>query len=82
MATETKAKKVAPLSETANEILEVLKGATEPMTLAQIKTLVPTANSAHLTGLRNRELVSGTEVEVEVVKVSKAKVLQYSIKGE
>jgi len=81
MAKET-VKKVAPLSETSNEILEVLKASETPMTLAQIKELVPNANPAHLTALRTRNLVEGEQIEVEVVKTTKAKVLQYTAKGE
>jgi hypothetical protein len=81
MAKET-VKKPAPLSDTATEILEVLRTAETPLTLAQIKVLVPSANSAHLTALRTRGLVIGDEVEVEVVKTTKTKVLQYVIKGE
>jgi hypothetical protein len=80
MAKET-VKKVAPLSETSNEILEVLKASETPMTLAQIKELVPNANSAHLTALRTRNLVEGEQVEIEVVKTTKAKVLQYTVRG-
>ena len=81
MAKDT-VKKVAPLSETSNEILTVLKGSETPMTLAQIKVVVPSANSAHLTALRTRNLVEGEEIEVEVVKTTKTKVLQYTVRGE
>jgi uncharacterized membrane protein len=81
MAKET-AKKVAPLSDTSNEILEVLRASDVPMTLAQIKVLVPSANPANLTALRTRNLVEGEQVEIEVVKTTKAKVLQYTVKGE
>jgi hypothetical protein len=77
MSKET-VKKVAPLSDTANEILDVLKANDKPLTLAQIKEFVPSANPAHLTALRTRELVVGETVEVDVVKTTKAKVLQYS----
>jgi DNA-binding transcriptional ArsR family regulator len=81
MSKET-VKKVAPLSDTANEILDVLKASETPLTLAQIKEVVPSANSAHLTALRTRGLVEGEQVEIEVVKTTKAKVLQYVAKGE
>ena len=73
------AKKVAALSATAVEILEVLKSAEKPMTLAEIKEVVPTANSAHLTALRNRSKVGAVEVEKEIVTVSKRKVLEYNV---
>jgi hypothetical protein len=77
MSKET-VKKVAPLSETATEILEVLKASETPLTLAQIKTVVSGANPAHLVALRSRGLVNSEQVEVEVVKTTKAKVLQYN----
>jgi hypothetical protein len=75
-------KKAAPLSETSLEILEVLKANETPMTLAEIKVTVPKANSAHLVALRTRNLVASEQVEIEVVKTSKVKVLQYAVKGE
>jgi DNA-binding transcriptional ArsR family regulator len=74
--------KVNPLSPKATEILDFLKSATEPMTLAEIKEKVEGANSAHLTALRTRGLISTDEVEKEVVRVVKSKVLTYAVKGE
>ncbi len=73
-------KKVAELSPVALEVKAVLENAEKPMTLKEIKEIVPTANSAHLTALRTRELVVAEEVEVIVT--SKAKVLAYSLKTE
>lgn len=72
------AKRTAPLSETATEVLRVLTEATEPMTLADVKEVVPTANPAHLTALANRGLVNAEKVEKVVVVESKRKVNQYS----
>lgn len=70
--------KLAPLSETAQEILDFLTEQDEPMTLADIKEVFPNANSAHLTALRNRGLVDGEKVEKEVVTVSTRKVFVYN----
>ena len=72
------AKRVAELSAVAKEILEVLKGSDKPMTLAEVKEVVPTANSAHLTALGNRGLVGSEKVEKEVVTVAKRKVNEYT----
>lgn len=76
------AKQIAPLSPKAQEILDFLKGQTEPITLADIKANVEGANSAHLTALRTRGLIATDEVEKEVVRVVKTKVLTYAVKGE
>ncbi len=76
MAKET-VKKVAELSPVAVDVLEMLKSADAPMTLAEIKETIPSANSAHLTALRTRNLVTGAEVEKIVPTVKK--VLAYSV---
>ena len=72
-----KAKKVAELSPIAVEVLALIKTSEKPLTLAEIKASIPTANSAHLTALRTRELIVSDEVEVVVT--STRKVLAYSI---
>lgn len=71
-------KKPAELSPVALEVLEVIKTAEKPLTLAEIKATVPTANSAHLTALRKRELVDADETEITVE--TKRTVLAYSIR--
>lgn len=74
------AKKTAELSIVATQVLEALKNANAPMTLKEIKEIVPDANPAHLTALRTRELVNATETEVVVQ--TKRNVLAYSVKTE
>jgi hypothetical protein len=73
-------KKVAELSPIALEVKALLEASSKPLTLKEIKETIPSANSAHLTALRTRNLV--TADEVEVVVTSKAKVLAYSLKTE
>ena len=73
-------KKVAPLSDEATAVLEVLRTAGKPLTLAELKVLMPSANSAHLTALRTRGLIEANEVEVVVP--TKRTVLAYHKKGE
>jgi chromosome segregation and condensation protein ScpB len=72
-----KTKKVAELSPIAVEVLALIKTSEKPLTLAEIKASIPTANPAHLTALRTRELIVSDEVEVVVT--STRKVLAYSI---
>ena len=67
------------LSPVAKEVLEVLKSAGKSMTLAEIKEVMPNANSAHLTALKNRGLVGAEQVEKEVVTVAKRKVNEYAV---
>ena len=76
MAKET-VKKVAELSPIANEVLTLIKASDKPLTLAEIKASIPTANSAHLTALRSRNLV--VSEDKEVIVETKRKVLAYSI---
>ena len=71
-----KPKKVAELSPEASAVLNAIKESDGALTLAQLKELVPNANSAHLTALRTRGLISAEEVEV--ITTSKRKVLAYS----
>ena len=71
--------KVRELSEKAKEVLAVLKASEKALTLAELKEKVENLNSSHLTALRNRNLVSATEVEKEVVTVVKRKVNSYSV---
>ena len=75
---KTMAKKERALSEKALEIFEVLRTSETPMTLADIKVLVPDANSSHLTALVNRDKVAAEKVEKEVVTVTKRTVNLYS----
>jgi len=65
------------LSAVATEVYEALKNAKAPLTLAEIKEIVPKANSAHLTALANREMVVSEKVEKEVTRVVKTKVNSY-----
>ena len=71
--------KQAELSAVATEVLEVVRASEKPMTLAEIKAIVPTANSAHLTALKTRGLVQAEDVEIVVQ--SKRTVLAYSVKN-
>lgn len=73
-------KKVAELSVDATNVLNALKNASAPMTLAELKAIVPNANSAHLTALRSRGLVDANETEIVVE--TKRTVLAYSVKTE
>lgn len=73
----TAPKKVAELSADATAVLNALKNATSPMTLAELKAIVPSANSAHLTALRARNLVDASEKEI-VVQTTRT-VLAYSV---
>jgi chromosome segregation and condensation protein ScpB len=72
------AKKERALSPEALEVLAVLQDSDTPMTLADIKTVLPNANSSHLTALANRALVSADKVEKEVATVTKRTVNSYS----
>ena len=72
------ATKVRELSVKAKEILEVLQASDAPMTLAEIKELVPDANASHLTALKNRGMATSDQVEKEVVTVVKRKVNSYT----
>lgn len=72
------AKKRAELSDGAKQVLEILKNSETPLTLAEIKETMPSANSSHLTALRNRDLVGAESIEKEVVSVAKRTVNVYS----
>lgn len=74
----TKPSKPAELSPVATEVLNLIKTATGPLTLAQIRETIPTAAPAHLSALRKRELINAESVDVDVM-VTKS-VLAYSIK--
>lgn len=76
------ATKVAELSPKAKEILEFMKEAKRPMTLAEIKEHVADVNPAHLTALRKRAELDATEVEKEVVTTVKRKVLEYALPAD
>lgn len=67
------------LSLVAEKALEVLKNLTEPVTLAELKELVPGVTSGHMTALKTRGLVSTDLVEKETVRVVKSKVNAYSV---
>ena len=71
-------KKVAELSADATAVLTALRASDRPLTLAEIKTIVPTAAPAHLNALRTRGLVDAADTEVEVMV--KKTVLAYSAK--
>ena len=73
------AKKRAELSAGAKEVFDALKASGASLTLAELKELVPSANSSHLTALRNRDMVSAESTEKEVVTVAKRTVNVYSV---
>jgi hypothetical protein len=67
-----------PLSEVSAKILETLKGATEPMTVADLKASgIETANGSHLKALESRGFVESSEVEVEVLTIRKVKAYRF-----
>jgi len=72
------AKKVKELSDGAKSVLEVLENSDTPLTLAEIKEVFPSANSSHLTALRNRDMVTAEPTEKEVTTVAKRTVNVYS----
>jgi len=74
--------KIAELSPVALQVLEVIKTAEKPLTLAEIKEVVPSAQPAHLNALRSPERNLVSAEEVEVIITSKRKVLAYSLKTE
>jgi len=67
------------LSTVAKSVYDALKGSETPLTLAELKGLVPEANSAHLVALRNRGLVASEQTVVETLKVVKSKVNLYTV---
>ena len=71
-------KKVKELSDGAKEVLAVLNDSESPMTLAEIKETLPSANSSHLTALKNRGMVSSEPTEKLVTTVAKRTVNIYS----
>ncbi|RLI46140.1 hypothetical protein DRO61_09635 [Candidatus Bathyarchaeota archaeon] len=71
-------KKVKELSEGAKRVLAILTESDKPLTLAEIKETFSTANSSHLTALRNRLMVSAEPTEKLVTTVAKRTVNVYS----
>lgn len=69
--------KQAKLSVGAEQALATLKEH-GPMTLAEMKEILPDVNSSHLTALRNRGLVESEQVEIEIETVVKRKVNSYT----
>jgi len=77
---KTKTKTVPELSPVAQAVLEVIKTKPEGMTLAEVKENgVASANSAHITALKTRELIEDLG-EVEIVVKTKRKVHLYRAK--
>jgi hypothetical protein len=74
--------KVRELSPVALEVLEVLEKAEKPMTLREIKEVVPTAQPAHLTALVTREKVTAEKVDRVETREVKTTVNIYQVKGE
>jgi hypothetical protein len=68
---------VKVLSPKSVEVLEVLKSATEPIVMSEMG--IEGLNSANLTALVNRGLVSAEQVIVEVPTIVKRKVNAYTI---
>ncbi len=66
------------LSALSLQALEMLKG--KSMTASELKDLgLNDVNSAHLTALANRGLISADKVEVEVQTIVKRKVNKYTV---
>jgi len=66
------------LSALSLQALEMLKG--KSMTASELKDLgLNDINSAHLTALANRGLISADKVEVEVQTIVKRKVNKYTV---
>lgn len=72
------AKTKTELSPKAKEILEFIKESDRPLTQAEIAESVEGVNSAHLTALKNRGLVTAEKIEKIVVTESKRKVNEYT----
>ena len=66
-----------PLSEKSLLALQALRGANEPVVMAELG--VEGINSANLTALVNRGLVEAVQVVVEVPTVVKRKVNAYTL---
>ena len=58
-------KKTPELSAVAKEILEVLKTAEKPLTVAELKEMGLNANPSSLKALETRGLITSEKVEVE-----------------
>ena len=65
------------LSPKSLEVLEILKGSNEAVTMSDLN--LEGLNSAHLTALVNRGLVTADKVIVEVPTVVKRKVNAYTL---
>ena len=70
--------KVKELSDGAKSVLEVLENSEKALTLAEIKKTLPSANSSHLTALKNRGMVTSEPTEKLVTTVAKRTVNIYS----
>jgi hypothetical protein len=67
------------LSAVAKEVFKALQSFPNGATLADIKKVVPNANSAHLVALKSRGLVNAEKVEIETERIVKSKVNSYSV---
>lgn len=65
------------LSPKSLEVLEILKGSNQAITMSELN--LDGLNSAHLTALVNRGLITADKVVVEVPTVVKRKVNAYTL---
>lgn len=74
------AKVLAPLSEKAQELLEVLTKENRELTLAEVQELGVTGiNASHFMALKNRGFLESEMVEREVTTVTKRKMNVYRL---
>jgi hypothetical protein len=65
------------LSPKSLEVLQILKGANNPMVMSDMQ--IENLNSANLTALVNRGLITAEQVVVEVPTIVKRKVNAYTL---
>jgi hypothetical protein len=68
------------LSKESKLAFERLKESKEGLTFAELKALIPSLNSSHLTALRNDGLITGEIIEREVMRPVKTKVNLWKVK--
>lgn len=71
-------KTFAPLAPATLNVLETLKTAQKPLTVAELKTLLENVNPAQLTALVNRGYATAEQVEITVMVPVKRKVNAYT----
>jgi hypothetical protein len=62
------------LSKESKLAFEELRKNEDGLTFAELKVIIPSLNSSHLTALRNDGLIIGEQIEKEVMRPVKTKV--------